>query len=239
MSRIISVIQFSGRVGSVVGVTTPAGRFHLRRYQPIVANPRTPAQMRHRAKLRLASQWVAMLGPVGRTALVANGYGPTDRGKLVSRLMQHVIVNDEGTEATMPCNLKLVDAPSYPCPLTLTLASEGPTFVACFGGTARGDVIAKCIIVHDITKNTWRHTSVLDSETTLSIDKSACESGDAIEVFAYGIALKPKASRKSKNDSPAYAFSPSVAAALNVAGSGGNGGTTPGGGDGEGGEDVG
>ena len=202
MSRIISVIQFSGRVGSVVGVTTPDGRFHLRRYQPFVANPRTPAQMRHRAKLRIASQWVAMLGPVGRTALVANGHGPTDRGKLVSRLMQHVIVNDDGTEATLPSDLKLVDAPSYPCPLTLTLANESPTFVASFGGTARGDVIAKCIIVHDITKNTWRHSSALDSETTLSIGKSASEGGDTLEVLAYGIALKPKASRKSKNDSP-------------------------------------
>ena len=216
MSRIISVIQFSGRVGSVVGVTSPDGRFHLRRYQPVVANPRTPAQMRHRAKLRLASQWVAMLGKVGRTALVANGYGRTDRGKLVSRLMQHVIVNDDGTEAKLPSNIKLVDAPSYPCPLTLTLSSEGTSFVASFDGTAMDDIIAKCILVHDITKNTWRHSSAMDSDTTLSIDKSASESGDAIEVFAYGIALMPKASRKSKNDSPTYAFSPSVSAMLNV-----------------------
>lgn len=52
-----------------------------------MANPRTPAQMSQRAKMKLAAQVAGMLGDVGRTALLANGNRKTDRGILIKRLL--------------------------------------------------------------------------------------------------------------------------------------------------------
>lgn len=52
----------------------------LRQYQPSVTNPRTPAQMSQRTKMKLAAQVAGMLGNVGRTALLANGNRKTNRG---------------------------------------------------------------------------------------------------------------------------------------------------------------
>ena len=73
MARIVSIFQFTGRAGSAVGSKGKGGKILLRQYQPTVANPRTQAQMSHRAKMKLAAQVAGMLGEVGRTALIANG----------------------------------------------------------------------------------------------------------------------------------------------------------------------
>ena len=87
MGRIVSIIQFTGRAGSAVGSKGKGGKVLLRQYQPTVANPRTPAQMSQRAKMKLAAQVAGMLGDVGRTALLANGNRKTDRGILIKRLL--------------------------------------------------------------------------------------------------------------------------------------------------------
>ena len=72
MARIVSIFQFTGRAGSAVGMKGKGGKILLRQYQPTVANPRTQAQMSHRAKMKLAAQVAGMLGEVGRTALIAD-----------------------------------------------------------------------------------------------------------------------------------------------------------------------
>ena len=255
MARIVSIFQFTGRVGSAVGSKGKGGKVVLRQYQPSVANPRTPAQMSQRAKMKLAAQVAGMLGEVGRAALIANGNRKTDRGLLIKRLLQNVKVNADGSQASLAYDLNLIDNPSYLRSLSLAIASEANAFTASFTGAAEGETIAKCILVHDVKTGSWRHASAMDTGTAISIGKSTAERDSELEVFAYGIALLPKTSEGLGNvgqtgaDRAGYVvdlntvsttnfdFSPIVSAALNVAangtteasnGSTGNGGTSGG-----------
>ena len=234
MARIVSIFQFTGRVGSAVGSKGKGGKVLLRQYQPTVTNPRTPAQMSQRAKMKLAAQVAGMLGEVGRTALIANGQRKTERGMLIKRLLQHIKVNTDGSKATLAYELNLVDNPNYAEAISLTVTSETNSFTATFTGASSGEVIAKCILVHDLKTGSWRHASALDTNTVISIGKSANESDDELEVFAYGIVLQPKTTEGINNvgqtgaDSEGYVvdlnkvsttnynFSPTISAALSV-----------------------
>jgi len=244
MARIVSIIQFTGRAGSAVGSKGKGGKILLRQYQPTVANPRTAAQMQHRAKMKLAAQVAGMLGEVGRTALLANGNRKTDRGLLIKQLLKSVRVSQDGTKASLGYDLNLIDNPSYSRSLSLTVTSETNAFVATYSGAQAGEVIAKCILVHDLATGNWRHASAMDTNTTFSIGKSANEAGDALEVFAYGIVLMPKTKEGFSNvgqtgaddagyvidlnkvSATNYDFSPCVSAALNVEGNGTTSGGT-------------
>ena len=243
MARIVSIFQFTGRAGSAVGSKGKGGKILLRQYQPTVANPRTDAQMAHRAKLKLAAQVAGMLGEVGRTSLIANGHRKTERGLLIKRLLKSIVVNADGSQATLQYDLHLVDNPSYAEAIAMQITREQDAFVATFTGAASGEAIAKCIMVHDLTKGTWRHTAALDTRTAISLAKSANESGDALEVVAYGIVLEPKTSDAysaigqtaanqggfvvdlNKVSTTNFAFSPTISAALTV----GSNGSTSGG----------
>ena len=247
MARIVSIFQFTGRAGSAVGSKGKGGKILLRQYQPTVANPRTAAQMSNRAKMKLATQVASMLGEVGRTALIANGLRKTERGRLIKQLLQAVKVSADGTKASLGYDLNLVGNPCYKRSLSVAVTNESSSFVATFTGAQEGEVIAKAILVHDLATGNWRHASAMDTNTTLSLGKSANESGDAIEVFAYGIVLMPKTNEGFNNigqtganqtgyvidldklSTTNYDFSPCVSAALNVAGSGSSGGSQTGG----------
>ena len=245
MARIVSIFQFTGRAGSAVGSKGKGGKVLLRQYQPSVANPRTAAQMGQRAKIKLASQVAGMLGAVGRTALVANGKSKNARGTLVKQLLQNVRVSADGSKASLGYDLNLVGNPSYKRSLSVAVTAESTAYIATFTGANEGDVIAKAILVHDLATGNWRHTSAMDTDTSLSIGKSANENGDALEVFAYGIVLMPKTNEGFNNvgqtsanasgyvidldklSTTNYDFSPCLSAALNVSGnSGNNSGTT-------------
>ena len=244
MARIVSIIQFTGRAGSAVGSKGKGGKILLRQYQPTVANPKTAAQMQQRAKIKLAAQVAGMLGEVGRTALLANGNRKTDRGLLIKQLLKSVRVSQDGTKANLGYDLNLIANPSYARSLSLTVTSESNAFVATYSGAQQGEVIAKCILIHDLATGQWRHASAMDTNTTFSIGKSAKESGDALEVFAYGIVLMPKTKEGFSNvgqtgaddagyvidlnkvSATNYDFSPCVSAALNVEGNGSTSGGT-------------
>ncbi len=244
MARIVSIFQFTGRAGSAVGMKGKGGKILLRQYQPTVANPRTAAQMSNRAKLKLAAQVAGMLGEVGRTALLANGLRKSNRGQLIKSLLQNIKVSADGNKASLAYDLNLIANPSYKRSLSLTVTSESNAFVATYSGAQAGEVIAKCILVHDVATGQWRHASAMDTNTTFSIGKSANEAGDALEVFAYGIVLMPKTKEGFSNvgqtgaddagyvidlnkvSSTNYDFSPCVSAALNVEGNGSTSGGT-------------
>lgn len=238
MAKIVSIFQFVGRAGSAVGCKGKGGKILLRQYQPSVKNPRTDAQMAHRAKMKLAAQVAGMLGEVGRVSLVANGHRKTDRGLLIKRLLQSVNVNQDGSQVSLKYDLHLVDNPSYAESINMQITSDESSYIATFSGASEGEAIAKCIMVHDLNTGLWRHTASLDTNTAISIGKSVNESGDALEVFAYGIVLEPKTtdawgaisqttanqqgfvvdlSRISISD---FDFSPTISAALTIAGDG-------------------
>ena len=238
MGRIVSLIQFTGRVGSAVGSKGKGGKVLLRQYQPSVANPRTDAQMSQRAKMKLASQVASMLGEVGRTSLIANGYKKTDRGMLIKKLLQNIVVNQNGTQASLQYDLQLVDNPSFREALSLSITSNANSYVATFSGASEGEAIAKCIMVHDLNTGLWRHTAALNTSTSISLGKSANEAGNALEVFAYGIVLQPKTADAlnslnqvganqagflldlSKVSTTSFDFSPTISTALAVEGDG-------------------
>ena len=244
MARIVSIFQFTGRAGSAVGYKGKNGKIALRQHQPSVANPRTAAQMSQRAKIKLASQVAGMLGEVGRAALIANGQRKTERGRLVKTLLRSIKVSTDGSKASLGYDLNLVGNPSYKRSLSVAVTNESSAYVATFTGAEAGEVIAKAILVHDLATGNWRHASAMDTNTSLSLGKSASESGDAIEVFAYGIVLMPKTTEAFNNvgqtganatgyvidldklSTTNYDFSPCVSAALNVSGNGG-GSSTP------------
>ena len=240
MARIVSIFQFTGRAGTAVGSKGKGGKILLRQYQPTVANPRTQAQMSHRAKMKLAAQVAGMLGEVGRTALIANGLRKTERGRLVKTLLRSIKVSTDGSKASLGYDLNLVGNPSYKRNLSVAVTNESSAYVATFTGAEAGEVIAKAVLVHDLATGNWRHASTMDTNTSLSLGKSASESGDAIEVFAYGIVLMPKTTEAFNNvgqtganatgyvidldklSTTNYDFSPCVSAALNVSGNGGS-----------------
>lgn len=244
MARIVSIIQFTGRVGSAVGSKGKGGKVLLRQYQPSVANPRTDAQMSQRAKIKLASQVAGMLGEVGRTSLIANGLRKTDRGLLVKRLLKGIVVNQDGSQASLQYDLQLVDNPTYNEAVSLTVTKSADAFVATFSGPEEGVAIAKCLMVHDLATGVWRHTAILNAATTLSLATSASEEGHALEVFAYGIVMVPKTAEGLTSLNPTganaagfvldlnkvsttnFAFSPAISAALAVEGNGSTSGGT-------------
>ena len=238
MAKIVSLIQYVGKAGNTVGQKGPKGGIVFKQKAAAVANPRTDAQMRQRAKMKLAAQVAGMLGEVGRTALIANGFRKTDRGTLIKRLLNSILVNADGSQASLQYDLHLVDNPSYAEAITMQITSEQSQFVATFSGAAEGEPIAKAIMVHDLRTGLWRHTAALDTRTAISIGKSANESGDALEVFAYGIVLEPKTRDAwgalgqtgantagfvldlNRVTTSGFAFSPTVSAALTVSGNG-------------------
>ena len=240
MARIVSIFQFTGRVGTAVGYKGKNGKIALRQHQPSVADPRTAAQLSNRAKLKLATQVASMLGEVGRTALIANGLRKTERGQLIKQLLKAVKVNADGTKASLGYDLNLVGNPCYKRSLSVTVTNESAAYTASFTGDNEGDIIAKAILVHDLATGNWRHTSAMDTDTSISLGKSANESGDALEVFAYGIVLFPKTAEGFNNvgqtsanasgyvidldklSTTNYDFSPCLSAALNVSGNSGN-----------------
>ena len=250
MAKIVSLIQYVGKAGNTVGQKGPKGGIVFKQKAASVSNPRTDAQMAHRAKMKLAAQVAGMLGEVGRTSLIANGHKKTDRGLLIKRLLQSVVVNQNGSQASLLYDLHLVDNPSYAEAISMQITSDSSQFTATFSGAAEGEPIAKCIMVHDLNTGLWRHTAALDTRTAISIGKSANESGDALEVFAYGIVLEPKTQDAwgalgqtganqqgfvldlNRVTTSGFAFSPTISAALTVAGdgsvSGGEGGSNGG-----------
>lgn len=261
MAKIVSLIQYVGKAGNTVGQKGPKGGIVFKQKAASVSNPRTDAQMAHRAKMKLAAQVAGMLGEVGRTSLIANGHKKTDRGLLIKRLLQSIVVNQNGSQASLLYDLHLVDNPSYAEAIAMQITSDTNQFTATFSGAAEGEPIAKAIMVHDLTTGNWRHTAALDTRTAISIGKSANESGDALEVFAYGIVLEPKTQDAwgalgqtgantagfvldlNRVTTTGFAFSPTISAALTVSGNGsttgGNSGTGGTGGSGSGGNNTG
>ena len=69
---------------------------------------------------------------------------------------QFIKVSADGTKASLGYDLNLIDNPSYSRSLSLTVTSETNAFVATYSGAQAGEVIAKCILVHDLATGNWR-----------------------------------------------------------------------------------
>lgn len=92
MAKIVGFVGTgSGRVGNVVLSKGPNGLTISRSYQPIVANPRTDAQLNQRAKVNLAGR-VSKLVPSQALTGLSMGSNKLNRSEFLSNLIKSSVV---------------------------------------------------------------------------------------------------------------------------------------------------
>lgn len=93
MAKIVGFVGTgSGRVGNVVLSKGPNGLTISRSYQPIVANPRTDAQMNQRAKVNLAGR-VSKLVPAQAISGLSMGSNRLNRQEFLTNLITSCVVS--------------------------------------------------------------------------------------------------------------------------------------------------
>ena len=92
MAKIVGFVGTgSGRVGNVVLSKGPNGLTVSRAYQPIVANPRTDAQLNQRAKVNLAGR-VSKLVPAQAITGLSMGSNRLNRSEFLAKLIKSCVV---------------------------------------------------------------------------------------------------------------------------------------------------
>lgn len=92
MAKIVGFVGTgSGRVGNVVLSKGPNGLTISRSYQPIVANPRTDAQLNQRAKVNLAGR-VSKLVPAQALTGLSMGSNRLNRTEFLAKLIKSCVV---------------------------------------------------------------------------------------------------------------------------------------------------
>lgn len=92
MAKIVGFVGTgSGRVGNVVLSKGPNGLTLSRSYQPIVANPRTDAQLNQRAKVNLAGR-VSKLVPAQALTGLTMGSNRLNRSEFLANLIKSCVV---------------------------------------------------------------------------------------------------------------------------------------------------
>lgn len=84
-----------GRTGEVVFSKGDNGKTIMKKYQPVVANPRTNGQLMQRAKMNVVGQFVGMC-PNSLLAPLAKGSNRMNRAALSSRLLKAASVTKNG-----------------------------------------------------------------------------------------------------------------------------------------------
>lgn len=93
MAKIVGFVGTgSGRVGNVVLSKGPNGLTISRSYQPIVANPRTDAQLNQRAKINLAGR-VSKLVPAQAISGLSMGSNRLNRQEFITNLIKSCVVS--------------------------------------------------------------------------------------------------------------------------------------------------
>lgn len=121
MAKINSIISFIGRAGNVVGAKGPKGQTILRPYQPVVANPQTPAQLMQRAKVNLAGQ-LSGITPAGAITPLGMGSKANNRSEFLKNLIKAatVVMNAEGYRASIPARNIIFSHGTQPALATMT-----------------------------------------------------------------------------------------------------------------------
>ena len=105
MAKISSLIEFTGRVGNLVGVKGDNGEFYLRRHVRKVRNVNSEAQIATRAKMALAGS-LSKLFPADLL------YGMSGRGKRGRRRRWMIKIMQQMTVATVDGKVRATLAPA-------------------------------------------------------------------------------------------------------------------------------
>lgn len=121
MAKINSIISFTGRAGNVVGAKGPKGQTILRPYQPVVANPQSPAQLVQRAKVNLAGQ-LSGITPAGAIVPLGMGSKANNRSEFLKNLIKvaSVVVRPDGYRASIPARNVIFSHGTQPALATIT-----------------------------------------------------------------------------------------------------------------------
>lgn len=181
MSKIYGLFgTMTGKLADVVMVVRN-GQQIGRRYQPVVSNPSTPAQVESRARLKLMSQLAAVMAPV----IAIAKEGPVSARNLFVKLNYRL-----ATYASSIADIQLTDIK-----ITKSVISLSPVLATTEGGQlslrlqrAMPDIdrVVYCIFARENNELRYATSSVISKEdgatfpTTLSI-------GVPSVVYAYGV----------------------------------------------------
>lgn len=192
MAKQISAIKFIGTMGNMVGSKGLDGKVILREKAASVTNPQTQGQMDQRARFKLASQVSGMLDAVAKTALKANGIKDTRRGTTNKELMKFINVDNAGV-ASLNHEFNLVKHPKQTAnALTAAVTFNGNLVQGTLTGVQSSELVAKALLVYDHRDNQWKSTSVLDTNSGISLGVSNAQTDSSqLDVYFYAIVVTP------------------------------------------------
>ena len=130
----------SGKLGSTV-FSVSAGQQIVRAYQPVVANPNTPAQVNQRARMKLASQLAAALAPV--IAIQKNGL-QSARNLFIKKNFEFISANN-GEAMVSYENLQLTNSNAGLPAIAISRVEN--TGITCSLSSAADDSITRVVYV--------------------------------------------------------------------------------------------
>lgn len=157
-----SIIQFSGRVGNLVGRKLPDGQFSISAYQPKVHNPRTSSQTFNRAKMSVATRLASRLGWVMHEAKHFSGFGSYAHNRLLGRIKHALSGNCVGI---FPAALPLIPHPDIEARFSSLSISRQGTLVTLHAELVSNQAetllrSVAAVIVYNQTRNLWLSVSL-------------------------------------------------------------------------------
>lgn len=192
MAKQISAIKFIGTMGNMVGSKGLDGKVILREKAASVANPQTQGQMDQRARFKLASQVSGMMDAVAKTALKANGIKDTRRGTTNKEIMQFINVDNAGV-AILNHEFNLVKHTKQTAnALTAAVTFNDNLVQGTLTGVQSNELVAKALLVYDHRDNQWKSTSVLDTNSGISLGVTGAQTDSGmLDVYFYAIVVTP------------------------------------------------
>ena len=175
----------SGKLGASV-FSVNSGAQIVRQYQPVVANPSTPAQVNQRARLKLMSQLAAALAPV---IVIPKEGMVSARNRFISRNMDYVIATDGTAQVTYE-NLQIT-AGNVGLPSISVSRAEGTNIVSASLSAAPAADISR--VVYAMYKKTLGQMEYVASRVVTKRGENdnfpatlTSATGDVI-ILAYGM----------------------------------------------------
>lgn len=175
----------SGKLGASV-FSVNSGAQIVRQYQPVVANPSTPAQVNQRARLKLMSQLAAALAPI---IVIPKEGMVSARNRFISKNMDYVVATDGTAQVTYE-NLQIT-AGNVGLPSISVSRAEGTNIVSISLSAAPAADISR--VVYAMYKKTQGQMEYVASRVITTRGESnnfpatfPAATGDVI-IFAYGM----------------------------------------------------
>lgn len=162
------------------------GQQIMAQYNPVVANPRTAAQVEARAKLKLLSQLSASMAP----AIAIPREGPISPRNFFTRYNYDFVSYAPGSDNSTQASVQLSQLQITHSTLTLPEVSfthEGNNFTVQLAGSASQLSSVVYAIFSVQTDGTLRFLGSEISSTGPRFDATFTASGSKIVVYAYGV----------------------------------------------------